>query len=331
MEVEVQAGKQTAASFAQPELRPLLEGLPKASRPGFLRGDCNGGSERTREGAGQRAIDYLFKRKQSANVKKLIARLFGHDKRGDAGQKRQGLATELPLSGGSQARRGVVLRRPQREGVAEEKKSKKKGSKQLNLDLPGAAYRGARYEYAVLVTSLKNRWGWAGFTPHDRNRCQAVARIAALIYNWWTIFMRLGIPDKHAGAITPRPLARHGIARRTRHGNQTRLEVTRTHSKALAIAAALTRVSGFLKPIKATAEQLTQAARWRLTLSAPPFNNFSAVRCPEAPVGSPGSRLTAVSRIIDSVQASVNMNNPNDRSNTRRGFVQAGIAAAGLA
>jgi len=25
-----------------------------------------------------------------------------------------------------------------------------------------------------------------------------MARITALIYNWWTIFMRLGIPDKHA-------------------------------------------------------------------------------------------------------------------------------------
>ncbi|HLJ15946.1 MAG TPA: hypothetical protein VKV15_15720, partial [Bryobacteraceae bacterium] len=45
-------------------------------------------------------------------------------------------------------------------------------------------------------------------------------------------------------------------------------EVTSTHSKALVIAAALTKVSGFLKRIKATAEQLTQVARWRLILSA---------------------------------------------------------------
>jgi hypothetical protein len=26
--------------------------------------------------------------------------------------------------------------------------------------------------------------------------------MTALIYNWWTIFMRLGIPDRHAEAIT---------------------------------------------------------------------------------------------------------------------------------
>ena len=95
-----------------------------------------------------------------------------------------------------------------------------------------------------------------------------MARITALIYNWWTIFMRLGIPDKHAEAITSRPLALHGIARRTRHSNQTTLEVTSTHSKALVIAEALTKVSGFLKRVKATAEQLTQVARWRLILSA---------------------------------------------------------------
>ncbi|MGI8744952.1 MAG: hypothetical protein ACR2NN_20745 [Bryobacteraceae bacterium] len=109
-----------------------------------------------------------------------------------------------------------------------------------------------------------------------------MARVTALIYNWWTIFMRLGIPDKHAEAITSRPLALHGIARRTRHSNQTTVEVTSTHSKALVIAEALIKVSGFLKRINATAEQLTQPSRWRLIFSAA-FQHFSAARCLEAP------------------------------------------------
>ncbi len=292
MDVEVQAGNQTAASLAQPELWSMLDGLPKASHPRFLRGDCNWGTERAMEGAEQREIAYVFKLKQSVNVKKLIAKLMGHDQWVEAGQKWEGLGTELQLSGWSQKRRVVVLRRRLREGVAEEKKSKRKTAKQLNLDLPAATYRGVLYEYAVLVTSLqdevrtiaqhyrdrgdsennfdelKNQWAWAGFTTHDRKRCQIMARITALIYNWWTIYMRLGIPDKHAEAITSRPLALHGIARRTRHSHQTTVEVTSTHSKALVIAAALTKVSGFLKRIKATAEQLTQVARWRLILSA---------------------------------------------------------------
>jgi len=135
-----------------------------------------------------------------------------------------------------------------------EKKSAGKISKQLNLDLPEATHSGVLYEYAVLVTSLpdevrtiaqhyrdrgdsennfdelKNQWGWAGFTTQDRKRCQIMGRIIALVYNWWTIFMRWGIPEKHAEAITSRPLALHGIARQTRHGNQTTVEITSTHA-----------------------------------------------------------------------------------------------------
>jgi len=292
MDVEVAAGNQTAATYAQPELWSLLDGLPPASRPQFVRGDCNWGNERALVGVEQRNIPYVFKLKQSGNVKKLIAKLFGSEQWVDAGQQWQGLSTELRLSGWSQTRRVVVLRRPLREVVAEENKCPSKAAKQLTLDLPEATYRGVRYEYAVLVTSLpdevrtiaqhyrdrgdsennfdelKNQWGWAGFTTHDRNRCQVMARITALVYNWWTVFMRLGIPDKHAEAITSRPLALYGIARRTRHGNQTKVEVTSTHSKATVIGEALTKVSGFLKRIRATAEQLTQEARWRLILSA---------------------------------------------------------------
>jgi Transposase DDE domain len=204
------------------------------------------------------------------------------------------------LSGWTKTRRVVVLRRPLRqdEGEAEDaKKTKRKAAQQLPLDLPEATHLGVRYEYAVLVTSmqdevraiaqhyrdrgdsennfdeLKNQWAWSGFTTHDRKRCQIMAPITALVYNWWTIFMRLGIPDKHAEAVTSRPLALHGIARRTRHGNQTTVEITSMHSKAGLIAAALTKVSGSLKRIKTTAEQLTQAALWRLILSAA-FQNF---------------------------------------------------------
>ena len=186
----------------------------------------------------------------------------------------------------------IVLRRALPDKAAKEKLSSPKAGKQLNLDLPEETYQGILYEYAVLVTSLKeevrtiaqhyrdrgdsennfdelkNQWGWAGFNTQDRKRCQVMSRITALVYNWWTIFMRLGIPDKHAEAITARPLALHGIARQTRHSNQTTVEVTSLHSKAPLIALALTKVSGFLKRIKASAEQFSQALRWKLILSA---------------------------------------------------------------
>lgn len=298
MDMEVQAGNQTAPSFAQPELWAFLDGLPERDRPVFLRGDCHWGAEQAMAGAEQRQIPYLFKLKQSANVKKLIGQVFQKEEWLEAGQHWQGREDELRLSGWSKTRRVVVLRRPLRSQPAAEadavgrKRSRRKTAPQLSLDLPELTYRGVQYEYVVLVTSLpdgvhtvaqhyrdrgdaennfdelKNQWGWAGFTTQDRKRCQIMGRIIALVYNWWTIFMRLGIPDKHAEAITSRPLALHGIARQTRHANQTTVEITSTHAKASQIAEILTKVSGFLKRIKITAEQLTQTERWKLILSA---------------------------------------------------------------
>src|ERR1035437_6233190 len=298
LDMEVQAGNQTAPLYAQPELWAFLDGLAERDRPVFLRGDSHWGTENAMVGAEERKLGYLFKLKQTANVKKLIGQIFTKEGWEEAGQRWQGRKEVLRLSGWTKERRVVVLRRPLRSkpvGEAEtvgKKKSKRKGAKQLTLDLPELTYQGTQYEYAVLVTSLtdevrsiaqlyrdrgdaennfdelKNQWGWAGFTTHDRKRCQIMGRIIALVYNWGTIFMRLGIPDKHAEAITSRPLALHGIARQTRHGNQTTVEITSTHAKASQIAEILTKVSGFLRRIRTTAEQLTQSERWKLILSA---------------------------------------------------------------
>lgn len=128
MDVEVQAGNQTAASYAQPVLWELLDGLAKQSQPQFVRGDCNWGSERAMEGCEQRGMAYLFKLKQSVNVKKLIFKLFRNEDWVEAGQTWQGLDAELQLSGWSQKRRVVVLRRPLREAAGERKKSTQKTS-----------------------------------------------------------------------------------------------------------------------------------------------------------------------------------------------------------
>ena len=313
LDMEVQAGNQTAPLYAQPELWAFLDGLSERNRPVFLRGDSHWGAEKAMLGAEERGLGYLFKLKQSANVKKLIGQIFQKKEWGEAGQQWQGREDVLRLSGWSKARRVVVLRRPLKSKPAAEaeavgkKKSKRKAAKQLTLDLPELTYQGMQYEYVVLVTSLtdevrtvaqhyrdrgdaennfdelKNQWGWAGFTTQDRKRCQIMGRIVALVYNWWTIFMRLGIPEKHAEAITSRPLALHAIARQTRHGNQTTVEITSTHAKASQIAEILTKVSGFLKRIKTTAEQLTQRERWKLILSAA-FRHFLGGKV----TGSPG-------------------------------------------
>jgi hypothetical protein len=160
LEMEVQAGNQTAPLYGQPELWAFLDGLPAGQRPLFLRGDSHWGSEKAMVGAEERELGYLFKLKQSANVKKLIGQIFRKEEWVEAGQQWQGREDVLQLSGWSKERRVVVLRRPLKTKPAPEvetvgkKKRGRKAAKQLTLDLPELTYQGMQYEYAVLVTSL---------------------------------------------------------------------------------------------------------------------------------------------------------------------------------
>jgi hypothetical protein len=182
----------------------------------------------------------------------------------------------------------------------------------LPLGLAEVVGPGEVYEYAVLVSSLeadletlgrlyrdradaennfdelKNQWGWAGFTTQDMKRCEALARVQALVYNWWGLFVRLVNEDKRPEAITSRPLMLHGIARRTRHGRQTTLTITSLHAKAKQMSQALQRASAYLRWVRATAEQLSREQRWRLILSWI-FRHFLRGR----PLGARGSLAAA--------------------------------------
>jgi hypothetical protein len=146
------------------------------------------------------------------------------------------------------------------------------------------------YEYTVLVTSLgdevlsiaqldrdraeaenifderKNQWGWTGFTTQDVRRCQILARTIAVIYNWWSLFTRLAIPNRHTEAITSRPLLLNGVARQTTHSNQATLTITSMHAQAPAVRRALQAVSKFLQRVRQTAEQFTSATCWHAVL-----------------------------------------------------------------
>ena len=78
----------------------------------------------------------------------------------------------------------------------------------------------------------KTQWGWGGFTTHDLARCRLAARLFALFYDWWNIFVRLADPHLHREAITSRPLFLSAIATRMRHTWQTPIRVTSSHAKA---------------------------------------------------------------------------------------------------
>ena len=255
LDVEVQAGNQTASSYAQPEFWKYIDSLPAEARPAFVRGDCDWGTERMMTAAEERKTPYLFKLKQRSKVKRLIQQVFSRQDWVSAGQGWKGVEAELMLTGWSRQRRVIVLRRriPD-ERLLEEKKrlADTTPDQQLALGFVEIVKDGPLYEYAVLVTSLpdeilslgqhyrdradaennfdelKNQWGWSGFTTHDLKRCQIMARTIALVYNWWSLFTRLAIPEKHAEAIPSRPLflvecrrpADHSQRANHRHGHQ---------------------------------------------------------------------------------------------------------------
>ena len=192
------------------------------------------------------------------------------------------MSSELQLSGWSRTRRVAILRRQLRETLAVSEEEQRMGQRVFS----GMAElkRGQDlYEYTVLVTSLgdeelavaqlyrdraeaenifdelKNQWGWTGFTTQDVRRCQILARTIAVIYNWWTLFTRLAIPNRHTEAITSRPLLLNGVARQTMHSNQTTLTITSLHARAPAVRRALQAISKFLQRVRQTAEQFTSA------------------------------------------------------------------------
>jgi len=255
--------------------------LADRERPALLRGDAAFGNEAVMREAEARQQPYLMKLRLTANVNRLVRKVFRSEVWAPAGQEWEGTEATLQLSGWSLPRRVIVLRRMLRGDMAIAAKQDPQGSLAfIESDVPTA-----RYEYAVLVTSarhellalaqlyrdradaennfdeLKNQWGWGGFTTQDLQRCRLMARMVALVYNWWTLFVRLANPNKHHEAITSRPLLLHGVATQTRHAGQTRLTITSTHAKAAAVQTILRTLARFLSSLRDTAEQLTDTQR----------------------------------------------------------------------
>lgn len=286
LDVEVSSGKKMASLYTRPGLWALLKTLPREAWPKFLRGDCAWGTEGAMSEAEGHGVPYLFKIKQSSNVKKLIVKLCRNAQWVFAGEDFEGAESQLKLQGWSSERRVIVIRRKIRNGVMVEKKNKKG---QTSLMIFGDDEQ--KYEYQVLVTSLsdeiltlashyrdradcennfdelKNQWGWCGFTTHDLNRCRIMARVVALIYNWWSLFVRLAIPERHAEAITSRPLLLQAVGRQTRHAGQILLTITSSHAFAEDAKRALHRLKGFLREVKRNTEQLDWQGQWRKILS----------------------------------------------------------------
>ncbi len=284
LDVEVQGGKAHAAKHSLGRLRSLVEGLGSEQRPALVRGDSAFGNEGVMVQMEQIGQSYLFKLRQTAGVKRLVERQWSRAHWCEAGAGFQAVQAELKLSGWGRARRVVVLRRAVKDSLIAKHTDRTSGEQPVLhfSDLADAKL----WEYAVLITNtdyalesiaqlyrdradcengfdeLKNQWGWGGYTTQDLERCNLSARAVALIYNWWSWYVRLASPKARREAITSRPLLLSGVARLTEHAGQSRLLLTLVHGAGEKIKDMLGAIRAGLDHVRATAPQLPTLSRW---------------------------------------------------------------------
>ena len=291
LDAEVQNGKAHAAKHSLPRLHSVLMSLPPEQRPRLVRGDNAFGNEPVMADMEEIEQPYLFKLRQSAGVKRLIERNWSRGDWLDVGQGYSAVEATLKLSGWSRARRVVVARRAVKDHLAAEGKAAgKREKRQQSLHFADPLQPVKLWEYAVLVTNadydlgaigqlyrdradcengfdeMKNQWGWGGYTTQDLERCNLSARAVALVYNWWSWYVRLAHPKTRLEAITSRPLLLAGVARLTQHAGQSHLLLTLTHAAGDQIKAMIANVRVGLDTILTTAPQLPKPERWKALL-----------------------------------------------------------------
>lgn len=277
--VDLMAGNESSSKHDIVPLQAILEDLAPHKRPKLVRGDNGFGNDPVMSMLEEFEQPYLFKLKQSSNVKKLIKQVFTCNQWQDIAQNNWELTeSELRLSTWKTARRVVIFRRRVKEELLAVNNADDKQQVFGFMDDDKSDVKA--YEYAVLVTNsefrgdelfqlyrdradaenafdeLKNHWGWGGFTTQDLGRCQLSAQAVALVYNWWSLFVRLGNPMQHKEAITSKPLLMQAVGRQSRKGNQRRVTISPLHAHRDKAIKWLESISNRLKHYQACAEQL---------------------------------------------------------------------------
>lgn len=280
LDVVVTPGKQFHSRAMCERFWQWWDQLAGQYRPKLVRGDCAMGNETfmSESERVERAQKYLFRLRLSRGCVRLIQALSGRGGWKECGQGWQGMEDQLQLQGWSRKRRVVVLRRR----VSNTHKQLGDGSERLLIDVSAEE----PYEYTMLVTNtdwpieslarlyreradsentideLKRQWGWGGFVTKDLLRCQVAARNVALLYNWWSLFVRCADPNRPREAVTSRPLLMCAVGREINHAGQTTVVLTSTHGHASQVQALLTDLSLFLSGLRNAAEQLTNKDCW---------------------------------------------------------------------
>ena len=288
LDVDVHPGNEHNAKHGEAGLWSLLHRLGRERWPSLLRGDVSWGIESVMSRAEQEKLPYLSRLRMTVNVRKALARMMAERDWVDAGHGWQGKETTIRLKGWGRQRRIVLLRRKLERPLMLVDRGE---PEQARLSFAEVGPDRELWESAALVTSLdheiltlgqlyrdrgdcennfdelKNQWGWGGFTTDDMKRCRLLAGIVALVYNWWSLFVRLADPDHRPEAITTRPLLMQAIARQTRHAGQVTLTVSSMHGEGDKARLAYVRIASFLGRLRQTAEQLDPLQRWYRILS----------------------------------------------------------------
>jgi hypothetical protein len=310
LDVVSESGNHHSSAHSAEGLHTLLTELSPAERPAYVRGDSGYGNQPLM--AVCEAISpiqpYLFRLRQTQNVKHLLARLAserGWSVATSLSQGWQAKETTLALIGWTHARRVIVLRRPLADGPV--------AAPDAQLALPMLSscevVDGISWEYTVLVTNsdaelesigqlyrdrcdcengfdeLKNQWGWGGFTTQDKTRNQIMARTVALIYNWWSWYARAAHPEARLEAVTSRPLLLAAVGRILKHAGQTFLTLTPIHAATSLMKSMIRNISNVLQSVIAAAQQPLLKDPWSAFIEIV-SRNILAAKDLAAPFGS---------------------------------------------
>lgn len=298
--VDVLPGKQHSGGCGMPGLWALMDSLPGVSRPRFIRGDVGYGTDTIMRDAESRSLGYLLKIKRSSAVRGLFRQYENSDEWKNCGCGWQAVDTTVQLSGWSRSRRIIIFRRPSKEqdkpqgeaGPRRRGRPKKKAPVPIQQEFEFIERRGRRlWDTYVLVTNdseydattlsqlyrdrgdcennfdeFKNQWGWAGFVTQDMKPCRAMARLIAIVANWWNIFCRLADPEHHREPVTSRPKLLNIVGRIITSGRKKMIRLTSNHAESSEIQGALSRIGKLMNRISANARQLSFNRVWEFIL-----------------------------------------------------------------
>jgi len=288
--VGVEPGNRHTSSAGTPGLAALLDRLPADARPKLIRGDCGYGNEPLMAELERRDQPYLFRLRMSANVARFVEREMAAPEWQPLGDGAQGRAGRIRLTGWTRERDASIIRmrKPVQKPATKLVADAGAGEREGELELVGEN-ETPEWEYTVLASNsglgpgaqwqlyreraasenphdeLKNQWGWGGFTTQNLDQCRLCANLLALVYNWWSLFVRTVEPGlHHREIITTRPRMLDAPARLTRPGGVRTLTVTPLHARRESTCASMQECVGFLNGL--TARQLPPKVVFRLII-----------------------------------------------------------------